>query len=141
MSQTETLHATCVALDRDRGLLVLGPSGSGKSALGLQLMAMGAHLIADDQTTLTVTDAGLVASCPSPIAGVIEARGIGLLTATPLAMARVTLVVDLGQTESDRLPPFRSVTLLGTALPLVLGQKSPHFPAALLCYLQGGRYG
>jgi HPr kinase/phosphorylase len=104
-------------------------------------MAMGAHLIADDQTTLTVTDAGLVASCPSPIAGVIEARGIGLLTATPLPMARITLVADLGQTETDRLPPFRSVTLLGTVLPLVLGQKSPHFPAGLLCYLHGGRYG
>ena len=41
------MHATTVAL-RGRGLLILGPSGSGKSTLALQLMAVGARLVADD---------------------------------------------------------------------------------------------
>ena len=33
-----------------RGLLILGPSGAGKSALALQLIALGARLVADDRT-------------------------------------------------------------------------------------------
>lgn len=137
----ETLHASCVALGPDRGLLVLGPSGSGKSALALRLMALGARLVADDRTEVARTDQGLIATCPPAIAGLIEARGVGILTAPALPRARLVLAVDLGQTEPDRLPPFRSVTIMGTALPLVLGSQSAHFPAALLCYLQGGRHG
>ena len=46
------LHATCVAVD-GRGLLILGPSGSGKSALALQLIALGAQLVADDRTRVS----------------------------------------------------------------------------------------
>lgn len=137
----ETLHASSVALGPDRGLLVLGPSGSGKSALALRLMALGAHLVADDRTEIIATDGALYATCPAAITGLIEARGVGLLTAPALPRARLILAVDLGQSEPDRLPAFRSVTILGTALPLVLGSRSAHFPAALLCYLQGGRHG
>ncbi|WP_328756763.1 HPr kinase/phosphorylase [Fuscibacter oryzae] len=130
-----------MALGADRGLLVLGPSGAGKSALALQLMALGAQLVADDRTEVTATQTGLYATCPPAIAGLIEARGVGILNAPALPRARLVLAVDLGQTESDRLPPFRSVTIMGTALPLVLGSQSAHFPSALLCYLQGGRHG
>ena len=46
------LHATTVAL-AGQGVLILGPSGSGKSGLALQLMAMGAELVADDRTIVT----------------------------------------------------------------------------------------
>ena len=46
------LHASCVALDPGRAVLILGPSGAGKSRLALGLMALGAHLVADDQVEL-----------------------------------------------------------------------------------------
>jgi len=132
------LHASCVAVG-PRAVLILGAAGAGKSALALQLIAYGAALIADDQTLLTRHGDQLVATCPSPLSGMIEARGIGLLHAPPRASATIQLVVDLDQTETDRLPPHRITTLLDVQLPLVLGAQTPHFPASVLCYLNGSR--
>ena len=132
------LHATCVAVD-GRAVLILGPSGSGKSGLALQLMAWGAVLVADDRTEVLRRDGLLVARCPPELSGRIEARGIGILRAPVLAEAMIALVVDLGTPETDRLPPRHSVTLLGVVCDLVLGSQSDHFPASVLCYLQHGR--
>jgi HPr kinase/phosphorylase len=135
----EILHATCVAVD-GRGLLILGPSGSGKSALALQLVSRGAALVADDRTRVERVEERLVASCPNPdLAGLIEARGVGVLRAPALAQASLALVADLGQTETDRLPPYRSVTILGVPLSLVLQVQNDHFPDALMLYLRHGR--
>ena len=82
----KVIHASCVALGRSAVLLV-GPSGSGKSALALELMALGAELVADDRTVLSLHDTGLIASCPASIRGRIDARGVGLLAADTVARA------------------------------------------------------
>lgn len=133
------LHASCVALG-GRGLLIMGPSGAGKSALALRLIALGARLVSDDRTEVTAGPQGLVARCPSPaIRGLIEARGIGLLRAEPVEEAQVALVADLAQDEDHRLPPRRSMAILGSHLPLVLRVRNDHFPAALLLHLERGR--
>lgn len=132
------LHAACVAVN-GRGVLILGASGTGKSALALQLIAYGAALVSDDQVSITLQDQQLVADAPLPIRGMIEARGIGLLACPPHGPAPIHLVIDLDQTESDRLPPRRTLSLHGLTLPLVLGSQSTHFPAAILCYLKGSR--
>jgi HPr kinase/phosphorylase len=134
------LHASCVAAF-GRGLLILGPSGSGKSALALRLITLGAQLVADDQTDLAVEDGRLVARCPPAIRGLIEARGVGLLRAAPLDAAPVDLVADLGQTENQRLPPARRITILGYEADLVLHPQNDHFPDALMLYLRHGRQG
>ena len=136
---SDTLHATCVGLD-GRGLLILGPSGAGKSALALRLISRGAALVSDDRTRLTVVGDRLVASCPNPdLAGMIEAYGIGILRAPAVDTVEVRLVVDLGQLETDRLPPRRTVTILGIDLALVLQVQNDHFPDALMLYLRHGR--
>lgn len=135
---TLTLHATCVAVE-GRGVLITGPSGSGKSGLALALMAHGARLVADDRVTLSLADGTLWATCPPAIRGMIEARGLGLLAAEPLERAEVVLVVDLGEPETERLPPRREVTYLGRTVALVRGGVGPHFPAALLHYVRAGR--
>lgn len=133
------LHASCVALD-GRGLLILGPSGAGKSALALALLARGGRLVADDRTALDPGPDGPVARCPAPaLRGLIEARGIGLLRAEVQETALLTLVVDLGQDETERLPPRRSLTILGFDLPLVLRPQNAHLADALALYLRGGR--
>ena len=110
MGQTphsDILHATAVADPAGRGLLILGPSGAGKSALAWQLLSLGARLVADDRTVVTAGDEGLTLSCPPTIRGLIEARGIGLLRAETVSSAPLVLAVDLGRTETDRLPPRR----------------------------------
>lgn len=137
-SASQILHATCVAV-ADRGLLILGPSGAGKSALGLRLIALGASLVADDQTELRTTGGRLVASCPAPIRGLIEARGLGLLRAPTVDSVELGLVADLGQSEDQRLPPLRSITILGCEVGLVLHPHMDHFPEAIMLYLRYGR--
>ena len=137
--QSETIvHASCVAVD-GKGLLILGRSGAGKSALALQLMALGALLVSDDQTLLNLQAGKVFARCPTSLRGLIEARGIGILTAPPLESAAIALVVDLGQSAHERLPPRRKIVMLGQEIDLVLAPQGNHFSAALLCYLKGSR--
>lgn len=131
------LHASCVALD-ERGVLLCGPSGSGKSALALELMARGAILVADDKTEVFRDGAVLRARAPETISGLIEARGVGLLRAETLAQVRLCVVVDLGQLETDRLPRHLKEEVLGISLPKVNRIDGAHFPAALIQYVKGG---
>ncbi len=133
-----TIHASCVALDR-RGLVILGPSGSGKSGLALSMMALGATLVADDRVTLTRSGNALIATAPDPITGLIEARGIGLLRAVTCGPVPVTCVVDLDRSETARMPPARRIVLAGRSLALLFRVDAPHFPAALMQYLKQGR--
>lgn len=135
-----TLHATCVALGA-RGILIRGASGAGKSALALQLMGHGAQLVADDQTILTRHDDAIFATCPPNLRGMIEARGIGLLAAKPRKTAKICLIVDLDQIETDRLPPKRNSDLMGVPIDLVFGSTSGHLPYGVLQYARAGRLG
>jgi HPr kinase/phosphorylase len=136
---TEILHASCVAVG-DRGLLILGPSGAGKSSLAIRLVALGADLVSDDQTRVAREGEALVARCPNQgLAGLVEARGLGILRAPARETATLAMAVDLGQPEPDRLPPFRKVTIQGIPLPLVLHVQNDHFPDALMLYLRHGR--
>lgn len=138
MTTAVLMHASCVAVS-GRAVLITGPSGSGKSTLALDLLAHGAALVADDQTELYLLGARLMARCPAPISGLIEARGVGLLTAAPNGPAEVVLVADLGKLEPDRLPPWHKVSLLGRHVDLVLGRGNNHLAASVLCYLKGTR--
>jgi HPr kinase/phosphorylase len=131
------LHASAVAWN-DRAALITGASGSGKSALVLQLLAHGCALIADDATVLQVDNGQLIASAPPSTQGMIEARGVGLLNA-PFTTAPVTLCISMDQIETDRLPPWREVTYLGVSLPLLHKVETGHFAAAVLQYLKQGR--
>lgn len=135
----DILHASCVSVD-GRGLLILGPSGSGKSTLAIRMVALGAALVSDDQTRVTVEGGALVASCPNPsLRGLVEARGLGILRAPSVDTVPLSLAMDLGQPETDRLPSSRTVTILGIPLSLVLHPQNDHFPDALMLYLRHGR--
>ncbi|MDA7423736.1 HPr kinase/phosphorylase [Thalassococcus lentus] len=134
-----TLHSSSVAVG-GRGLLILGRSGSGKSSLALRLMALGADLVSDDQTTVTREEEGrLLLSAPSAIQGMIEARGLGLLGADSRRPVPLYAVVDLDRMETERLPPFRTTEVLGLPVPLLHNSEWDAFPAALVQYLKGGR--
>lgn len=132
------LHASSVALD-GAAVLIMGPSGSGKSGLALELMSRGFQLIADDRTVVTDTGQMIRASCPPSLVGQIEARSVGILAADPCGSGTVRLVVDLGHTEQDRLPQFRDYQLFRYRVPLLHGCVHSYFPAAITQYLKGGR--
>lgn len=111
------LHASCVAID-GRGVLLEGPSGSGKSDLALRLIDAGARLVADDQVELAARGGRLWARAPAALAGLVEARGLGLFRLDPLAEAPLALAVTLAA-PAERLPPPARRRLLGVDLPAV----------------------
>ncbi len=137
--EPRTVHATSVAI-KGRAVLLMGRPGAGKSTLALTLIALGAVLVADDQTILNSHDGKLLASCPPPLRGLIEARGVGILNAASLDQAEVTLCADLDHEETARLPARRYVTFLRHRIDLVYRVTNGHFPAALLHYMQHGRH-
>ncbi|MBC7156031.1 MAG: serine kinase [Rhodobacteraceae bacterium] len=147
MTGAETIvHASTVALrspgDDWRGVLIIGRSGAGKSTLALQLMALGAALVADDRTRLWCDANGrLRADSPAAIAGLIEARGVGVLRAGAAGEVAVHLAVDLDRTEPERLPPVRHIELLGQPVICLQKAETAAFPAAIVQYVLHGREG
>lgn len=133
----EILHASAVALD-GRGLLLSGPSGSGKSSLALELISLGAVLIADDRVCVMPREGRLWLEPPETIADQIEAWGLGILR-SPSTGAFATAVVDLSRIETERLPPNRTTPVAGVDLPVLYKLESPAFAAMLRVYLDGGR--
>ena len=133
-----TLHASAVALD-GRGLLIRGASGSGKSGLALQLMAMGATLVSDDCVRVRREGNRILLDAPDPTRGRIEARGLGILGAEAAADVALAAIVELDTVETDRLPPYRATTLLGVDVAVIHNSAHASFPAALRQYLVAGR--
>ena len=95
-----SLHATAV-LHGESGVLILGPSGSGKSALALALMAhasaAGAFsaLIGDDRVFVSEAHGRLIARGAANMVGVIERRTAGLITVRHEPAAVLRLAVEL----------------------------------------------
>ena len=95
-----SLHATAV-IHGESGVLILGPSGSGKSALALALMARASAagafgaLIGDDRIFVRKADGRLIAWGAANMAGVIERRTAGLITVRHEPAAVVRLAVEL----------------------------------------------
>lgn len=133
-----SFHATTVA-HAGRGALIRGAAGSGKSGLALQMIALGAQLVADDCTIVKRRGDRVIADAPDTIRGRIEARGMGILAAPPAGATPIALIIDMDDEETERLPPLREADLLGITLPLLKKVNMPHFPAAILAYLKHGR--
>ncbi|MEM8592251.1 MAG: serine kinase [Pseudomonadota bacterium] len=130
------MHASCVEWE-GRGLLIAGPSGSGKSSLALELMAYGAGLVADDRTFLWDKGA-LWARAPESLPRAIEGRGFGLLKAELTGQAQIVAAVALPRRNAARMPQYDEISLLSQSIPLLHRPASGPFGAMLLQYLKLG---
>ncbi|OFW99736.1 MAG: hypothetical protein A3E78_07050 [Alphaproteobacteria bacterium RIFCSPHIGHO2_12_FULL_63_12] len=119
---TETLHATAVAIAVDAdgplaGVLILGGSGSGKSALALSLIETCPHqrtaLVADDVVLVEAIGGRLLARAPPAIAGLIEVRGFGPVKARTIASVPLALAVDL-EAPTERVPALERFVAAAT---------------------------
>lgn len=123
MSETLLIHATAIAIDTaagPRAVLLRGPSGSGKSDLGLRLIDAGARLIADDQSELHRRGEAIIVRPPLTIAGLIEVRGLGIVRMDALAEAPLALIADLASLDAiERLPARATERLLDLAIPRI----------------------
>lgn len=115
----DTVHASVARLGHC-GILIRGPSGSGKSSLLLALLDdPHAILVADDRARLHAEGGRVIASAPEAIAGQMEIRGVGIVRRPYAASAVIDLVVDIRQlSECPRLPTAeqRRAVLAGIAV-------------------------
>ena len=113
------VHGTAVALGGD-GILLRGPSGSGKSDLALRLIDEGARLVADDQSEIVLAGEQLELRCPATIAGLLEVRGVGILRVPAVETAPLRLVVELAASDDiERLPEPQFCQFLGRSVPVL----------------------
>jgi HPr kinase/phosphorylase len=125
MADRPTVHASAVLVGA-RAVLIRGPTGAGKSRLALGLIAAAqtgllpfARLVADDRVELQACNGRLLARAPSALAGLIEARGLGIRRVPHELVAIIGTVVDLAAADAQRLPgPSERQTVIdGIPLP------------------------
>jgi HPr kinase/phosphorylase len=109
------IHGSCVEID-GIGVLIRGPSGSGKSDLVFRLIGTGAGLVADDQSKLIVTGEEIYVSAPATISGKMEVRGIGIIHIDVVPEVRLGLIMDLVDRDNvPRLPAAETCTPMNNA--------------------------
>ena len=91
---TTMVHGSAVAIG-SLGVLIVGPSGSGKSDLALRLIDRGAKLISDDILYIESADGVPILAYAPSIAGKIEVRGIGICSMEYDVSAPLRLVVAM----------------------------------------------
>lgn len=123
MSARQPLHGTVAARWTTaagwRGVLITGAPGAGKSDLALRLTGRGWRLVADDYAHVVASASRLYAIAPETIAGRMEARGVGVLTACARGLTRLSLAVELTDRPVERLPESDSRVFEGVALPVL----------------------
>jgi serine kinase of HPr protein (carbohydrate metabolism regulator) len=118
------LHAGLIALRSNgawRGALVSGSSGSGKSDLMLRALDAGFRLVADDRTVAWASEKRVFGRAPDKLLGLIELRGLGVLSEPPLVQAQACMMVrcEPFAVELDRVPDPEWATIAGVKIPLL----------------------
>ena len=127
----EQLHGSLVEV-AGIGVLILGPSGVGKSECVIELVRRGQRLVADDVVRLGLDDdERLVGWAPPHIRHFIEVRGLGLMCVADLFGTEATLdecavgfvvrLEPLGRgNQFERIGLERDEeTILGRSVPMV----------------------
>ena len=142
-----TVHASAVAVG-EVGILIRGPSGSGKSSLAFSLLVLAAQggsfarLVGDDRIELDRCNSRLIARGHAAIRGMVELRGQGIIRLAYEPAVVVGLVVDLlPVVELIRYPDpeNRQVELCGVKLPrLALSSDRSSYDCAhlIMAHLQ-----
>jgi serine kinase of HPr protein (carbohydrate metabolism regulator) len=117
------LHAGLIArLDPGgwRGVLIEGASGAGKSDLALRAIDAGWALVADDRTLVWVSQGRLFGRAAPALAGLIEARGVGVLASPSRPFSGIDLIVScVPRGAVERAPEFQARDILGVAIPTI----------------------
>jgi HPr kinase/phosphorylase len=136
MTESVRLHGSCVDIG-GQGVLILGGPGAGKSDLVLRLIDQpgagltgklrAACLVADDQVAIHRDGDRLMASAPQALHGLLEVRGLGIVSVAAAGGVALVLAVRLVAAQDiERLPEEGRAPLrcLGVSLPLALVDPS-----------------
>ena len=116
------MHATCVDINGS-GVLIVGRSGSGKSSLAINLLALGSKLVADDQCELVKKNNRFSVSKPASLPNSIEIRGVGLVSVPMVVETSLDWVVNMDEAETERMPDVRFTEIGGYRVPTVFGKN------------------
>ena len=105
------------------GVLIVGSSGSGKSSLAINLLALGSKLVADDQCELVKKNNRFSVSKPASLPKSIEIRGIGLVSVPMVVETSLDWVVNMDEAETERMPNLRFTEIDGYKIPTVFGKN------------------
>ena len=142
----QRLHGTAVAIGESgaqRGVLITGRSGSGKSDLALRLIDRGAVLVADDQVIVEAAKGQkrgpLLMHAVPGFEGRLEVRGLGIVRFASAGSAPLALWAELGTAAAERLPEEETRQLLGASIPLLRLDPRPAAAPILLELALNGR--
>jgi HPr kinase/phosphorylase len=117
MQEGKAIHATALSI-HGHGVVLIGPSGSGKSDLALRLIDRGALLISDDAVIVERSESGPILRCAPNIQGKLEVRGLGIIAMPFVDAVPLRLCVDLAPTP-ERLPDAPVMTFAGFDVPFL----------------------
>ena len=105
------------------GVLIVGSSGSGKSSLAINMLALGSKLVADDQCELVKKNNRFSVSKPTSLPNSIEIRGVGLVSVPMVVETSLDWVVNMDEAEKERMPDLRFTEIDGYKIPTVFGKN------------------
>ena len=115
----KNIYGTTVVV-KSKGILIIGASGAGKSDIALRLIFNHqAKLIADDRTDIDVISNKIHASAPSSIKGLLEVRGVGIISVESEDVAPIEMVVELVSEKCERMPERAFYELEGVKIPFI----------------------
>lgn len=101
------------------------------------MMSLGANLVGDDRVHLNKNGNQIEVSVEPQTQGLIEARGLGLISCDHTKSAALSVVVDMDRAELHRLPPFRTHEILTLDVHLVYGRENWFLASSLIALLNG----
>jgi len=116
-------HAGLIALriGRDwRGVLIEGPSGTGKSDLALRALDVGFRMVADDRVLVWASGGRNFGRAPDTLQGLMETRGAGVLPVAALPFCPVVLAVrcEVSPEAVERMPTGETLGLPAGPVPI-----------------------
>ena len=115
MYETKQIHASMLKIN-NKGVLIKGKSGCGKSDLALRLLAdKNVYLVADDVVSLFIENNKVCGKAPENLQGLLEVRGVGVVKIPYVEQASVDLVINLidNPSEIERMPKIAHENILG----------------------------
>lgn len=126
------------------GVLLLGPSGIGKTESALELVTLGHHLIADDVVKVFLQSTSLMAESPASLRNKIHLRDVGIIDLQHIFGAKkksrktkIQIVIELAEPPQDqykwaerRRRPTKKI--LGVPVPLYQLTVTPMRHLAIL---------
>lgn len=132
------LHGVLVSI-ANKGILIVGPAGVGKSSFALELLYQGFSLIADDSVEISHTDTGVIGHCPTLLQNLLHTRELGLISIPVVfgdhawqAQHTIDYVVQLDSESNHEIQlgqPNKRYQIGKSSVPLLI--LNTHNPASL----------